>query len=75
MPPLVMISYNSAQRPFAESLKERLRTAGFQVWIDREGIRAGTSWRQGFVDAARTCDAFVPVLSPSFLPAIPTGRR
>ena len=67
MPPRVMISYNSAQRLFAESLKGRLRTAGFDVWIDREGIRAGTPWRQGFVDAARKCDAFVPVLSPSFL--------
>jgi hypothetical protein len=66
-----MISYNSAQRPFAESLKARLRSAGVDVWIDREGIRPGTAWRQGFVSAARTCDAFVPVLSPSFLNSAP----
>ena len=67
----VMISYNSAQRPFAESLKTRLRSAGVDVWIDREGIRPGTAWRQGFVSAARTCDAFVPVLSPAFLDSAP----
>ena len=71
MPVRVMILYNSAQRPFAESLKARLRSAGVEVWIDREGIRPGTPWRQGFVSAARTCDAFVPVLSPSFLESSP----
>jgi len=63
----VMISYNSAQRAFAESLKVRLRAAGFEVWIDREGIRPGMRWREGFVDAVRSRDVFVPVLSQSFL--------
>jgi hypothetical protein len=67
MPPTVMISYNSAQRPFAEALKNRLRASGIDVWFDREGVRPGTPWRQGFLSAARTCDAFVPVLSPAFL--------
>ena len=63
----VMISYNSAQRAFAESLKARLRAAGLEVWIDREGIRPGMRWREGFVDAVRSRDVFVPVLSQSFL--------
>src|SRR5688572_27016369 len=67
MPPRVMLSYNSAQRAFAETLKLRLRVANLDVWIDRESIPPGTRWREGFVRAIQARDVFVPILSPEFL--------
>ena len=67
MPPRVMLSYNSAQRDFANTLKSHLRAAGLDVWIDREGIDPGTRWRDGFLKAIQARDVFVPVLSPEFL--------
>jgi hypothetical protein len=62
-----MLSYNSAQRDFANKLKARLRAAGLDVWIDREGIEPGTRWRDGFLKAIQARDVFVPILSPEFL--------
>jgi len=62
-----MLSYNSAQRDFADSLKSRLRAARLDVWIDREGIAPGTRWRDGFLKAIQARDVFVPILSPEFL--------
>jgi hypothetical protein len=67
MPPRVMLSYNSAQRDFANSLKFRLRAAALDVWIDREGIAQGARWRDGFLKAIQSRDVFVPILSPEFL--------
>lgn len=67
MLPRVMLSYNSAQRDFANKLKARLRAAGLEVWIDREGIEPGTRWRDGFLKAIQARDVFVPILSPEFL--------
>jgi hypothetical protein len=34
-----------------------------QVWIDREDIKAGKTWRAQIVEAIDTCDAFVLMLS------------
>src|SRR5262245_38674339 len=67
MAPRVMLSYNSAQRDFANTLKSHLQAAGLDVWIDREGIVPGTRWRDGFLKAIQARDVFVPILSPEFL--------
>jgi hypothetical protein len=39
--------------------------AGLDVWIDRQNIQAGNSWRVQIVQAIDTCDAFVLMLSPN----------
>jgi len=69
----VMISYSHKQSAFVESLLGRIRAAEIDVWIDREGVRAGTIWRQELTEAVRQCDILLPVLSPAFLSS-PTCR-
>lgn len=39
--------------------------AGLEIWIDRQDIQAGNTWRVQIVQAIDTCDAFVLMLSPS----------
>lgn len=73
MSPQVMISYSHKQVDFVESLLRHLRTANVNVWIDREGVRAGKPWRQELTEAVLQCDILLPVLSPAFL-ASPTCR-
>ena len=40
-----------------------ISNAGINVWIDREDIKAGNSWRVQIVEAIDTCNAFVLILS------------
>jgi hypothetical protein len=68
-----MISYSHKQRDFVDLLLQRIRAAKVDVWIDREGVRAGEIWRQELTAALFQCEILVPVLSPAFL-ASPTCR-
>ena len=68
-----MISYSHKQNAFVESLLGRIRAAKIDAWIDREGVRAGTIWRQELTEAVRQCEILLPVLSPAFLSS-PTCR-
>ena len=73
MNPRVMISYSHKQNAFVESLLGRLRDAKIDAWIDHEGVRPGTIWRQELTEAVRQCEILLPVLSPAFLSS-PTCR-
>ena len=44
-------------------VKEELEKDGHQVWIDQEGIRGGTQWRERITDAITTHKHFLAFLS------------
>jgi hypothetical protein len=61
----LFISYSRQDLKVVDFLVSRLKDDGFDVWIDRENIRAGDLWREKIVRAIKTADAFVLMLSPN----------
>lgn len=60
----VFVSYARVNADFVEILKNRLKEAGFEVWIDSEHLRAGDDWREGIDTAIRESMAMIAVMSP-----------
>ena len=44
---------------------EELERRGVNVWIDRESIEGGDSWRAAILEAIRECSAFLLIISPN----------
>jgi hypothetical protein len=59
----VFISYSKQDRGYARALVERLLAEGFDVWID-DRINSGDDWWRVILQAIRTCDAFIVLMSP-----------
>jgi len=59
----VFVSYSRRDKEIVDRIVEAIEKAGMSVWIDREEIKAGKSWRVQIVEAIDTCDAFVLMLS------------
>lgn len=49
-----------------DRLKAELRAAGVQVWIDRDGLRAGERWAPGIEQAIEGLAFFIACLSQNF---------
>ena len=61
----VFTSYSRRDTQVVDSIVTKMSQAGMSVWIDREAIKAGNSWRVQIVQAIDTCHAFVLMLSPN----------
>jgi hypothetical protein len=61
----VFTSYSRRDTETVDNIVEEMNQAGISVWIDREAIKAGNTWRVQIVQAIDTCDAFVLMLSPN----------
>lgn len=61
----IFISYSRRDTEVVDRIVEQMRGAGLDVWIDREAIQAGNTWRVQIVRAIDTCLAFVLMLSPN----------
>jgi len=59
----IFISYSRRDLEIVNSIAEKIEAAGMGVWIDRQDIKAGKTWRIQIVEAIATCDAFVLMLS------------
>ena len=59
----VFVSYSRRNKEIVDRIVGELDGADMDVWIDREDIKAGNSWRVQIVQAIDTCDAFVLMLS------------
>lgn len=55
----LFISYSSNDKPQAETLGNRLRSEGFEVWRDQEGIPPGGSFPLVLRQALLRCDAVI----------------
>ena len=61
----VFTSYSRRDTEVVDSIVAKMSQAGMSVWIDREAIKAGNTWRVQIVQAIDTCHAFVLMLSPN----------
>lgn len=59
----VFVSYSRRNKEIVDRIVGELSRATMDVWIDREDIKAGNSWRVQIVQAIDTCDAFILMLS------------
>jgi hypothetical protein len=60
----IFISYSRRDEDFTKQLKEQLKNAGFDIWIDREDILGGSAWQTAISKAIRECNTLIVVLSP-----------
>ncbi|MBE0669634.1 MAG: TIR domain-containing protein [Anaerolineales bacterium] len=58
-------SYSRQDLKIVDQFVEALAKEGINVWLDREDIKVGNSWRVQIVEAIDTCQAFVLMLSPN----------
>ncbi len=58
----IFISYSKKNKDYAQRLKEKLLSEGFDVWID-DRIDYGDDWWRTIVQAIRNASAFVVIMS------------
>lgn len=66
----VFISYSRRNKEIVDRIVSEMDRASMDVWIDREDIKAGNSWRLQIVQAIDACDAFVLMLSAHPAPSL-----
>ena len=59
----IFLSYSRNDIEIADQFVSSINQAGMEVWIDREDIKVGNSWRKEIVEAIDECDAFVLMMS------------
>jgi TIR domain len=59
----IFVSYSRHDLEVVDCIVGKFENAGMRVWIDRDDIKAGKTWRAQIVQAIDTCDAFVLMLS------------
>src|SRR5215510_4861227 len=59
----IFVSYSRHDLEMVDCMVSKLENVGMKVWIDRDDIKAGKTWRAQIVQAIDTCDAFVLMLS------------
>ena len=59
----IFVSYSRRDTETVDKIVNQLTQAGMDVWIDRNDIKAGDSWRLQIVEGIDTCHAFVLMLS------------
>jgi len=59
----IFVSYSRRNVEVVDQIVGKIEAAGMNVWLDREDIKAGKTWRVQIVEAIDTCDAFVLMLS------------
>jgi hypothetical protein len=63
----VFVSYVREDSSDVERLVFHLRSAGVEVWIDREDIPPGARWKDTIRNAIRTGMFFIPCFSKAYL--------
>src|SRR5262249_13892841 len=61
--PRIFISYAKEDVRSADEIKRLLKLAGFDPWMDSTGLLAGEAWEARLVQAVRTSDFVVALLS------------
>ncbi len=61
--PSVFVSYASADRAMARTLRDTLAAAGLDVWFDEDELAGGEAWDAKIRNQIRTCTYFMPVIS------------
>ena len=62
-PGAIFVSYASEDLEAASRLAEGLRSAGLEVWFDKEALQMGDDWARSIRRGIERCSLFVPVIS------------
>lgn len=60
----VFVSYKHEDGDFAELLINRMKTAGFETWVDNDKLHAGDDWRIEIDQAIKNAFALILIMSP-----------
>jgi len=60
----IFISYSTLNKDKAAKLAQRLRDAGFLIWMDEANLHAASKWSSEIVRAIEECKVFIILLSP-----------
>ena len=60
----IFISYSRRDSQFVDSLMRQIEQNDLDIWMDREDIRGGDSFRAAISQAIRNCPLLIVVLSP-----------
>jgi WD40 repeat protein len=60
----VFVSYSTKNSEYAYKLADKLRTQGFNVWIDNAELRSSDNWWEAIVLALRSCHAVIVIMTP-----------
>src|SRR5436309_5034947 len=61
----VFLSYSSRDLDRVADLAARLSAAGVSVWMDRDGIHAGSAWAEEIIEAINGCRVLLLALTPA----------
>ena len=56
-----------ADAELAESLYDKMKLSGVDVWWDSKCLPSGQRWEDGFADGLASAEIFVPILSKAAL--------
>lgn len=59
----IFLSYSRRDSELVNRLYDDLQSRGFDVWMDRNAIEAGSLWRTSIVEGIQTCRIFLLVVS------------
>ncbi len=59
----VFLSYASQDAEAARRIRDVLRAAGIEVWLDQSELRGGDAWDQHIRQQIRACALFIPIIS------------
>ena len=62
----IFVSYSRADADVVLPFADRLRAAGFEVWIDQASIQAAVPWREEITKAIRSSDFVIAAQSPAW---------
>lgn len=71
----VFVSYSRRDSGFVSRLVDFLRESGHEAWLDASDIRGSQEWRQSVVEAIRSADVFVLVISPRSMASADVQRE
>jgi hypothetical protein len=70
----IFLSYDHADRRWANEVRFHLSAAGFIVWDEAQEVLPGDNWARAVANALDRCDAMVVLLSPEAAES-PSVRR
>lgn len=59
----IFISYSRRDLIYAEKLVNALRREGFNPWVDKDELEAGTFWQNRLHKQLLSCDAYILIMS------------
>ena len=71
----LFVSYSRRDKAFVRELVQRLREAGYRLWVDWEAIPLLSQWREEIRQGILAADNFLYVMSPASVASVECGKE